>query len=46
MGKKITIAVLSDKDKKIILQNTDICTETHGKGCNDLINSSHNKKLN
>lgn len=46
MNKKITRVVLSDKDKKIISQNTNICTEAHGKGCVDLSKENINKKLN
>lgn len=48
MNKKTLKVYLSEKDKKTILQNKNICTESHGKGCNDLLNVSlnSNRKLN
>ena len=47
MGKKnIAFKNLTEKDKKTILLNSNICTESHGKGCNDLSNIEKNKKLN
>jgi hypothetical protein len=50
MNKKTVKVLLSEKDKNIISQNANICTDTHGKGCNDLANinnnNNNNKKLN
>jgi hypothetical protein len=48
MNKKKVRVLLSEKDKNIISKNANICTDTHGKGCNDLanINNNNNKKLN
>jgi hypothetical protein len=46
MNKKANTAVLSDKDKKIISQNKDICTESHGNGCIIKPENKINDKLN
>ena len=46
MNKKITKVILSEKDKKIISQNKNICTDTHGKGCDYVSDNKINNKLN
>jgi hypothetical protein len=46
MSKKKVKVLLSEKDKNIISQNANICTDTHGKGCNDLVKINNNNKLN
>jgi hypothetical protein len=46
MNKKEDKAILSEKDKKIISQNKNICTESHGKGCDNLPENKINNKLN
>jgi hypothetical protein len=46
MNKDLKHIKLSDKDKKIITKNMDICTDLHGKGCEGMNNNESNKKLN
>lgn len=45
-GKKAGLSKLTDKDKKIIVRNSNICTDSHGKGCNTSTSNEQNKKLN
>ncbi|MCX7748302.1 MAG: hypothetical protein N2645_15670 [Clostridia bacterium] len=33
---------LTDKDKRIIMKHANICTDTHGRGCELFINEKKN----
>lgn len=37
---------LNESDKKTISNNADICTETHGQGCQPIDNGSIDERLN
>jgi hypothetical protein len=45
-NKKAGVLKLNDKDKKIIIKNSNICTDSHGKNCNVVNSNEQNKKLN
>ncbi|MCX7922302.1 MAG: hypothetical protein N3B21_09870 [Clostridia bacterium] len=42
---KLNKIKLTEKDKKVITANTNICTDTHGKGCNTDSSKENNKNL-
>lgn len=44
--KKAAVSKLTDKDRKIIIRNSNICTDSHGKNCNIVNSNEQNKKLN
>lgn len=47
MGNKKTVVLkLNEKDRKIIIKNSNICTDSHGKNCNNIESNEKNKKLN
>ncbi len=37
---------LTDLDKRVISKNSNICTESHGKGCSEMFLNIDNKTLN
>lgn len=37
---------LTEKDKKTISKNSDICTDSHGKGCSTEVHKENNRNLN
>ncbi|MCX7842991.1 MAG: hypothetical protein N2489_07950 [Clostridia bacterium] len=37
---------LNDYDRKIIINNSNICTESHAGGCKNIGSNEANKKLN
>ena len=37
---------LTDNDKKVIIKNSGVCTDLHGKGCDTVILNNEGKHLN
>jgi hypothetical protein len=46
MGNHASNVKLTERDKKIIVKNSNICTDSHGKGCAEVDKNEHNRKLN
>ena len=45
-NKKTVVLKLTDEDRKIIVKNSNICTDSHNKNCNTLDLNEQNKKIN